>query len=165
MLPPTRILIVEDDGILAENLKSFLARRSPDVRIAADSHSTMKILETFTPDVVVLDFGLPGMDGLQTYAVIVRRQAPQASCIMISGHLTEDLTRTANDQGIHHVLCKPFSLAELQEMIDQSLGKAVNAADKVTLDEDRRVTTNHRREERRILPDRRHFDVLSGQRE
>lgn len=187
MPPLTRILIVEDEDILAENLQSFLARRSQDVRIAGDSHSTIKILESFTPDIVVLDFGLPGMDGLQTYAVIVRHRAPQAGCVMISGHMTDDLARTASDQGIHHVLCKPFSFVELQEMIDLCLNDTAKndsnndgevaasdlyiSTDKPEHDadhlhirtKDRRVTVNRRGVERRIIPDRRQHNVFSLQ--
>lgn len=179
MLPPTRILIVEDEGLLAENLKLFLARRSPDVRIATDAYSTLKILESFTPDVVVLDFGLPGMDGLQIYAVVVRHQAPHACCIMISGHLTEHISHMVNDYGIHHVLCKPFSFAALQDMIDQSLAEATanHAADALIatqhprqaaspplpVHQDRRLANNRRRLEQRMLPDRRHLNVTSEQ--
>lgn len=186
MPPLTRILIVEDEDILAENLQSFLARSAQDVRIAGDSHSTIKVLESFTPDIVVLDFGLPGMDGLQTYAVVVRHRAPQAGCVMISGHMTEDLARTASDQGIHHVLCKPFSFVELQEMIDLCLNDTARA-DKTNSDtnnvstnktehdadhlqirtqirtKDRRVTNNRRSVERRIIPDRRQHNVFSLQ--
>ena len=136
MPPSTRILIVEDEDILARNLQSFLVRKSPDVRIAADSRDTVKILESFTPDIVVLDFGLPGMDGLQTYAKIVRSQAPRACCVLISGHLTDDLTHAANDQGIHHILCKPFSFAELQAKIDLSLRDMAKTAAIVTLEEE-----------------------------
>jgi len=148
MPPLTRILIVEDEDILAENLQSFLARRAQDVRIAGDSNSTMKILESFTPDIVVLDFGLPGMDGLQTYAVIIRQRAPKAGCVMISGHLTDDITRTAKGHGIHHVLCKPFSFVELQDMLDLCLsnssgyGSDTDRQTKVSIHETEHATDN-----------------------
>lgn len=182
MLPRTRILIVEDEDTLAENLQRYLARRSQDVRVAADADCTRKVLESFTPDIVVLDFGLPGMDGLQTYEIIVRRQAPQAGCVMISGHLTEDLTRTAGDHGIHHVLCKPFSFIELQQMIDHCLGDTDKTRSDTTADimgstsklsqhsgyidiriKDRRVAMNQCSIERRISPDRRQFNALRMQ--
>ena len=123
MSPTTKILIVEDEDILAENLKSFLNRSSPNenVQIANDANGALEALESFTPDVVLLDYGLPGLDGLQTYARILQRMAPQASCVMMTGQLTESIARRSSDFGIHHVLRKPFSFAELQDMIDMSL--------------------------------------------
>ena len=121
MLPTTKIFIVEDEAILAENLKSFLSRRSPNVRIASNAITAIEAMQDFTPDLVLLDYGLPGMDGLQTYARILHRRAPQASCVMITGQLTESVARRSYDYGIRHVLHKPFSFAELEDMIEQSL--------------------------------------------
>jgi DNA-binding response OmpR family regulator len=121
MSPATKILIVEDEGVLAENLKSFLTKSAPNVRIAGDASDAIEVLKSFTPDIVVLDYGLPGMDGLQTYALILHSRAPHASCVMISGQLTDDITRTSNEYGINHILRKPFSFLELQNMIDLSL--------------------------------------------
>lgn len=183
MPPLTKILIIEDEAVLAENLQSYLARKTQDVRIAGDSHSAMKVLECFTPDIVILDFSLPGMDGLQTHAAIIRQLAPLASCIMISGHLTDDLSCIANGQGIQHVLCKPFSFAELQRTIDLSLVDTAEVTDILTQDDtvtlndkvpatqlvhntgyplrrsgDRRVAVNRRGIDRRVDTNRRSDD-------
>jgi DNA-binding response OmpR family regulator len=121
MSPATKILIVEDEDVLAENLKKFLNRSASNVRIAGDASDAIEVLKSFTPDIVVLDYGLPGMDGLQAYALIVHSRAPHASCVLISGQLTDDITRTSNEYGINHILSKPFSFLELQDMIDLSL--------------------------------------------
>jgi PleD family two-component response regulator len=60
-----RILVVEDEHILADNVKSYLARRSHDVRIGGDGRRAMEMVESFTPYVVVLVYGLPSGNGLQ----------------------------------------------------------------------------------------------------
>ena len=49
-----RILIVEDEEVLAENLKTYLSRQSADVRIACDASHALAMAESFAPDVVVL---------------------------------------------------------------------------------------------------------------
>lgn len=126
MQAPTKILIVEDEDILARNLQSFLARTVADVRVAADAHQTLKILESFTPEVVILDFNLPDLNGIQIHTFILRRCVPQASCVMISGHLSDSIIHDANDQGIVHVLGKPFSFIELQALIDQSYNETLS---------------------------------------
>ncbi len=180
MSPTTKILIVEDENILAENLKSFLNRSSPNVRIAADAISAVEILQDFTPDVVLLDYGLPGMDGLQAYARVLRRRAPQASCVMITGQLTESVARTSNEYGIRYVLRKPFSFAELQAVIDQSLDDSLEqeshfsgilkrvlstrrlglqAPTKMAIEQSEQMAINRRAQERRTSHHRRHDDV------
>ena len=71
-------------------------------------------------DVVVLDYGLPGKNGLQIYEEMLRLRACPVRCVMISGYPLEQISQPANKLGIHHLLNKPFSLSELQRLIDQS---------------------------------------------
>ena len=123
-----RILVVDDEHVLAENVKTYLARCSPDVRIAADGRRAMEIVESFTPDVVVLDYGLIGENGLQLYQELVRYRAHPIGCVMITGYPLENITHAANMVGIRHLLCKPFSLAELQQLVDLSAAEASNYA-------------------------------------
>ena len=119
-----RILVIEDECVLARNLKAFLGRGFPDVRIARDGEQAVAMLGTFTPDVAVIDYGLPRMSGLETYDEIVRRRARPIGCVMISGYPLETFAQSANARGIHHLLCKPFSLSELQQMVDRSAAEA-----------------------------------------
>lgn len=123
-----RILVVEDECVLAENVKTYLARRTPDVRIAADSQRAMKMIESFTPDVVVLDYGLPGENGLQLYRELVRHRDEPIGCVMITGYPLEKVALPANQQGIHHLLCKPFSLSELQQLVELTAAEAAGSA-------------------------------------
>jgi DNA-binding response OmpR family regulator len=180
MSPTTKILIVEDEEILAENLKSYLNRSSPNVRVAADAISAVEILQEFTPDLVLIDYGLPGMDGLQAYARVLRRRAPQASCVMITGQLTESVARTSNDYGIRHVLRKPFSFAELEDVIDQSLDDGpepeshlnglvkrilstrrlgLTPVSTLAIEQSEHVDLSRRNQDRRISQHRRHDDA------
>lgn len=122
-----KILIVEDENVLAENLKIFLGRSSPDVRIASDADQALKMLNSFAPDVVVMDLVLPGIDGLDAYSEIVRRSRRKIGCVMITGHPTDTLAESAEARGIRHVLCKPFRLTDLQQLVDQSADEYFNA--------------------------------------
>ena len=117
---PPRILFVEDEDVLAENLKTFLGRRSPDVRTAPDGEQALEMLDSFIPDVVVMDLGLPGIDGLDAYSEIVRRHGRRVGCVMITGHAPEGIVELAGTRGIRHLLCKPFSLAELEQEVEAS---------------------------------------------
>ena len=123
-----RILVVEDERVLAENVKTYLARHSPDVRIAVDGHHAMEIIESFMPDVVVLDYGLPGGNGLQFYRELVRHRARPVGCVMITGYPLEQITGSANLLGVRHLLCKPFKLSELQQLVELSAADAAGYA-------------------------------------
>ena len=120
MASAQRILIVEDEDVLAQNVKHYLGRRSADVRIASTGRLAMELLESFVPDVLVLDFNLPGENGLQIYAEILRRRVRPIGCVMITGYPLGTISRTAGELGIRHLLGKPFRLAELQRLVDQS---------------------------------------------
>jgi DNA-binding response OmpR family regulator len=119
-----RILVVEDEHVLAQNVKSYLGRRSPDVRVAGDGRRAMEMIASFKPDVVVLDYGLPGENGLEIYSEMVRHRGRPIGCVMITGYPLERITPPAKKLGIHYVLSKPFSMAELQQLIDQSAEEA-----------------------------------------
>ena len=118
------ILIVEDERVLAQNMKAYLGRRSTEVRVAANGRFAMEIVCSFAPDVVVLDYGLPGENGFQFYLELVRYLGRRVGCVMITGYPLEKINRTANTLGIRHLLCKPFSLEELQGLVDLSAAEA-----------------------------------------
>ena len=124
---PARILIVEDEGVLAKNMVRYLSRGAIEVRAASDAAQALGILESFSPDALILDYGLPDIDGLQTYAEIVRRQARTIGCVMITGNPTEQLLRDARSVGIRHVVGKPFRISELQRLLETPSGMAAGA--------------------------------------
>ncbi|MBE0625271.1 MAG: response regulator [Burkholderiales bacterium] len=115
---PQRVLIVEDGRVLAKNMKTYLARSASDVRTAADATQAFAMLDEFVPDALVLDYGLPGADGLQIYAEIVRRKGRRIVCVMVTGDSSIQLADDARELGIQHVICKPFQFSELQRILE-----------------------------------------------
>jgi DNA-binding response OmpR family regulator len=115
---PPRILIVEDERVLAKNMKTYLSRSASEVRTAGDAAQALEILESFAPDALVMDFSLPDIDGLRTYAEIIRRQARKIDCVMITGNPTEQIAQDARELGIRHIVCKPFRFSELQRLLE-----------------------------------------------
>jgi len=117
---PKRILIIEDEAILADNLKTYLGRGAADVRIAADADGAMEILKSFTPDLVLLDYSSPGIDGMRAYSTMVRERSTPPQCIVMTSNPTDAIGAGARQHGIRHLLCKPFSFAELQRAVNAS---------------------------------------------
>jgi DNA-binding response OmpR family regulator len=128
MAYPTQVLIVEDEEQLAENLKTFLGRYALDIRIAPNADVAMEILESLSPDLLILDYDLPGIDGLQAYEKIAGACVKPPPCVLMTGNPVEAIAERARQQGIRQVLCKPFSFAELQHAIDASMREMSNAA-------------------------------------
>jgi len=109
-----RVLIVEDEDILAENLQAYLQRASCDARVASDGASAIRTLDGFSPDVLVLDYRLPDMSGFQVLDAI-RMRGATANAILMTGQPRNEVYDEAARRGIEHILFKPFPLAELSK--------------------------------------------------
>lgn len=114
-----KVLVVEDEKILAQNLKSYLELLRFEVRIANDGASAiaLTVRDGFTPDVIVLDFRLPDMDGFQMLDAIDR--GFDCKCVLITAQPTYEVWDGAVQRGIGHVLFKPFPLAELGRVVSR----------------------------------------------
>ena len=65
---PNTILLVEDDPNICSCLVEAIAQETPyRAIVATDSHAALKLTQHFTPDLFVLDYGLPGMNGIELY--------------------------------------------------------------------------------------------------
>ncbi|HEX6828401.1 MAG TPA: response regulator [Burkholderiales bacterium] len=73
------ILIVEDETILAKNLTKYLQREGFEVAAVASGEQALPMLDSFKPDAVLLDFNLPGMNGLQVLQKIRERDSETMS--------------------------------------------------------------------------------------
>jgi DNA-binding response OmpR family regulator len=76
---PARILTIEDGAVLAEDPKNFLGRRATGVRIALDTETAMEIFQSVAPDLMVLDYKLPGVNMLRAYENIT---SPRTRIVM-----------------------------------------------------------------------------------
>lgn len=112
----TRVLIVEDEDILADNLKAHLERVSCNARIAADGATAIRLMDEFSPEVLVLDFRLPDMDGFEVLDAI-RCRCSLRECVLMTGHPTSEVYSGAAERGIRHILFKPFPLVELSKLV------------------------------------------------
>lgn len=109
-----RILIIEDDATIAANLYDFLAARGHDVDAAADGITGLHLAVTQDFDAIVLDLGLPGMDGL-ALARKLRDDAHRATPIlMLTARDTLDDKLEGFSHGADDYLVKPFSLKEVE---------------------------------------------------
>ncbi|HEY0906495.1 MAG TPA: response regulator transcription factor [Methylophilus sp.] len=111
-----RILIVEDDLVIANGLVRALTQAEYAVDHLSDGKQATRALQDGVYDVVILDLGLPGMDGIQLLAELRARGQPLAVLVLTA---REDVaTRVqALDLGADDFLTKPFHLEELEARV------------------------------------------------
>ena len=107
----SRILFVEDEPRLLRAMRITLRARGHEVRVAADGRHALSEAAAVPPELVILDLGLPDMDGVE---VITRlRSWTNAPIIVLSGRATGGDKIAALDAGADDYVTKPFSVDEL----------------------------------------------------
>ena len=112
------ILIIEDETTLARNLAMYLERLGDEVRIAGRAEDGLTLLETWRPDIVILDHNLPGMTGLEALSRI-RAVDTDARIIMVTGYGSTELAVEAMKAGAADFMTKPLVLSELKIVLDR----------------------------------------------
>lgn len=125
MRPNQLILIVDDDADIRTILSRLLRGLGYQVREAADGPTAFDLTRQLTPALIVLDLGLPGLDGW-TVARELRADPAfeQTPILAITAYGSHAALAAARGAGCQEVLCKPFALASLTEMVGALL--AVN---------------------------------------
>jgi CheY-like chemotaxis protein len=114
-------LVVDDNVDLARGLARLLQIHGHDVRVAHDGHTGLDEARSSKPDVVLLDIGLPGMDGYQVAAHLRRDETiKDATLIAISGYGQDEDRRLAREAGFDHHLVKPIVADELLKIVEES---------------------------------------------
>lgn len=106
-----KILIVEDEKSISSFIKAILASNGYDVILARTGTEAFSMISSHCPDLVVLDLGLPDMDGLSIIESV--RQWTQLPIIVVSARSYERDKVAALDKGADDYITKPFSAAEL----------------------------------------------------
>ncbi|MBT9487616.1 MAG: sigma-54-dependent Fis family transcriptional regulator [Rubrivivax sp.] len=117
------VLIVEDEAVLAKNICTYLERHGFSVAVAGSAEEGLAQLASFRPDAVVLDFNLPGMDGLQMLARL-RQHDPALAVIMVTGQGSVEVAVEAMKAGALDFLTKPVPLAKLRLLLERAAAGA-----------------------------------------
>src|SRR4051794_39446007 len=122
----TRVLVIDDDRQLLRALRITLAARGYDVAMAADGGSGLAAASRQPPDLVVVDLGLPDLNGVE--GVEGLRGWSTAPIIVLSARHTETAKVDALDAGADDYVTKPFGMDELLARIRAALRRATPAA-------------------------------------
>ncbi|MEX2140043.1 MAG: PAS domain S-box protein [Pirellulales bacterium] len=118
LIPARRIIAVDDNRDAADSLGMLLKILGADVHVAYDGQSALEAIRICRPAVVLLDLGMPGMDGYEVARRI--RQNPEASKVLLialTGWGQEEDRRRTKEAGFDHHLIKPVELSALQALL------------------------------------------------
>jgi PAS domain S-box-containing protein len=120
--PSLRILAVDDNVDLAEGLAAVLGMWGHTVRTAHDGAAALALARAFSPEVVLVDLGLPEVDGLEVGRRL-RSAADGSPRLMVSmSGFGQEQTRLRSDAaGFHHHLVKPVDIDSLRALLDTCL--------------------------------------------
>ena len=156
-----RVLVVEDDGDIAEVLRRSLRLEGYDVRLAGDGVQALDESSLFEPDAVVLDLGLPRLDGIEICRRL--REEGDVPILILTARDGVDARVEGLDSGADDYLVKPFERQELLARLRALLrrrpprGSASLSVGDLTLNPD---THEVRRGDRDIDLTQREFELL-----
>jgi len=110
-----RVLVIEDELILAQNLKCYLVQKDLAVRVATQGSSAIELAMSYRPTLIVLDYHLPDMNGFAVLQALGEQWSYR--CLLITGHPTCAVCEMAAQHGVQYILFKPFPLRDLGEAV------------------------------------------------
>lgn len=120
--PAPSILVVDDDIDTCRNLADILADMGYRVDTAHDGPSALELVRRNPYDVALLDFKMPGMDGLELYREVKKLRAGTVA-IIVSAYTNQATREEAIGAGAWQVLSKPVDFPKLLGLVDEALGQ------------------------------------------
>ena len=115
---PLKVLVVDDNPDVAESTAILLRVAGCTVHVARDGKTALAALDTLQPDAVLLDIGLPGMDGYQVAARMRERPDFKRTLIVaISGYGQDEHQARSREVGVDHHLVKPIDPAAVMAIL------------------------------------------------
>ncbi|HET9339992.1 MAG TPA: response regulator [Casimicrobiaceae bacterium] len=115
---PRTVLVVDDNPDVAESTAVLLRVAGYDVHVALDGHAALAVVDRLTPHAVLLDIGLPGMDGYQVAARMRERPALNETLIVaVSGYGQDEHQARSRMAGVDHHLVKPIDLDAVMSIL------------------------------------------------
>ncbi len=123
----TRVLVIDDEGSILRTLRINLTARKHEVLTAADGASGLAAMAQAHPDVLILDLGLPDMDGADVIKGV--RRWTSTPIIVLSAAGQESTKVAALDAGADDYVTKPFGMDELLARLRAAVRRAAPAPD------------------------------------
>jgi len=120
-----KILVVDDNNDFRFAISKMLSRLGYEVSSADSGENGLRVFSMNPFDVVLSDYEMPGMDGV-TFACRIKKRSPRTRVVIMTGAGKETVF-SRDSTAVDEVISKPFSLAEIDETIQNLSGMALSA--------------------------------------
>jgi two-component system, OmpR family, response regulator MtrA len=124
-----RILVVDDDPAIRQLLTDVLEMEGYEVSLAADGLAAVRAVTACSPDFVVLDVMMPGLDGFEVLSTIRAQAGEPVPVLMLTAGAEPDSDARAWSRGVDYYLAKPFTPDAVLDLIDSALALGVKITD------------------------------------
>jgi CheY-like chemotaxis protein len=122
-----RAVVVDDNVDAAESLADLLRLLGHEVAIAHDGPTGLAAARSFRPDLVLLDIGLPGMDGYEVARRLQSDSDSSAVIVAVSGYGRDEDRRLSREAGMKHHFVKPIEFRALRALLESVCGERKSA--------------------------------------
>lgn len=127
-----RILVVDDEPLIAELCRRFLTAEGYTVQTALNGHEALRLFKPYQPNLVLTDIRMQGMNGLELIQAI-KQQQMDIAIVVITGHGTLSTAIESMKLGVLGFLIKPFTQEELLTAVQQSLERSALMKENIRL--------------------------------
>lgn len=117
MLADKKILYVEDEEDIRNELVEILGLEFNNILVAANGHEGLELYKEHHPDLIISDIQMPKMDGL-SMCKSIKEIDKDANIILMTAFNEESFIASAKDHNIHHYITKPIKINELYDCIE-----------------------------------------------
>jgi DNA-binding response OmpR family regulator len=112
-----RVVVVDDEADFRDTIKTLLELDGYNVRTAADAEEALRVIDAHQPVCVILDLGLPGIDGIELTAQLRSRHDAGTVVIVVTGSTEPEDHAAVEIAGADFILTKPLDVASLTRML------------------------------------------------
>ena len=124
-----RILVVDDDPAIRQLLTDVLEMDGYEVSLAVDGLAAVREVQDASPDFVVLDVMMPGLDGFGVLSTVRALPGEPVPVLMLTAAAETDANARAWASGVDYYLAKPFTADAVLDLLDSVLAGQVSVAD------------------------------------
>jgi CheY-like chemotaxis protein len=112
-------LIVDDNRDAADSMGAVVRLLGHNVKCTYEGETALQLAERFRPEVVLLDLGMPGLDGFAIRERLAQLPGLEHVCtVALTGYGNDADKRRTRDAGFNHHLTKPLDLSELKQLLE-----------------------------------------------
>jgi len=118
-----KILLVDDDEWIRDSLRLFFEAEGCNLRTFETAEEGMEAVTQQAYDIVISDYKLPGMDGLE-FLRRVKAKQPNTFEILITAYANCEIVKEANEIGVKDIIPKPFTSEDVETSLSRIVGKS-----------------------------------------